>query len=351
MENYYHLLGVSMNATPEEIKAAYKRRAKEFHPDLHQGSKFHEEYFKQILEAYQTLSDTSARNKYDIKLFYGAVNQKIKGNNDVPPRPYGAASEAARAAHNQQYSRGQASTKKVKEKPSYVQSIAISLLILSSLAMLLYWFTQIMNRSHAEKALKDGLVAEAIAYDDTYAPANFAMGILLRDEYNEPRQALVFFEKAITHAEKPIPNYYYQRALCQVRMKAYSLAVADLERVTTMSPQNDTAWYTLGDLQLFILDNPQKAITSFDKVLSIKSNHFNALFGKAYAFVQTRDYEQADQIFDKAAKVGAEQSDLYYYWGFAKIGQNDTLQACEMWRKAVDLGFNADKIPENIKCF
>lgn len=62
---YYDMLGVQPDATPEEIKTAYRRLAKKYHPDKTNGDKDKEALFVQIKQAYETLSDNAARAKYD----------------------------------------------------------------------------------------------------------------------------------------------------------------------------------------------------------------------------------------------------------------------------------------------
>jgi len=63
--NYYDILGISKSASVDEIKQAYRKLARKYHPDLNPGDKSAEEKFKDIGEAYEVLSDASKRSKYD----------------------------------------------------------------------------------------------------------------------------------------------------------------------------------------------------------------------------------------------------------------------------------------------
>jgi len=69
-EDYYRTLGVSRDASPEEIRKAYRRLARKYHPDLNPGDKAAEERFKKVQEAYDVLNDPKKKQMYDQYGFY-----------------------------------------------------------------------------------------------------------------------------------------------------------------------------------------------------------------------------------------------------------------------------------------
>jgi curved DNA-binding protein len=66
MKDYYKVLGVDKNSTPEAIKKAYRQLALKYHPDRNKGDKEAEEKFKEINEAYAVLSDAEKKRQYDM---------------------------------------------------------------------------------------------------------------------------------------------------------------------------------------------------------------------------------------------------------------------------------------------
>lgn len=83
-KDYYAILGVSRDASMDEIKKAYRRLARQYHPDLNPGNKEAEERFKEIQEAYEVLSNPETRAKYDRLGANWKAYENIGAYSDIP---------------------------------------------------------------------------------------------------------------------------------------------------------------------------------------------------------------------------------------------------------------------------
>jgi molecular chaperone DnaJ len=83
-QDYYEVLGVARKAGQKEIRQAYRRLARKYHPDLNPGDKSAEEKFKQIQEAYDVLSDSKKRQAYDQFGFEGERRGAAPEEREVP---------------------------------------------------------------------------------------------------------------------------------------------------------------------------------------------------------------------------------------------------------------------------
>src|SRR6184192_1853322 len=69
--DYYETLGVARDASEDDIKKAYRRLARQYHPDRNPGDKQAEDHFKEVQDAYDVLSDKAKRAQYDRFGFVG----------------------------------------------------------------------------------------------------------------------------------------------------------------------------------------------------------------------------------------------------------------------------------------
>jgi molecular chaperone DnaJ len=90
-KDYYQTLGTSKTASASEIKTAYRKLAKQYHPDMNPGDKVAEEKFKEVQEAYDILGDEKKRNQYDTMSSGGFGGFGPEGFGGFGGRPGGGA--------------------------------------------------------------------------------------------------------------------------------------------------------------------------------------------------------------------------------------------------------------------
>ena len=100
-QDYYKTLGVDKKATNAEIKKAFRKLAKKYHPDMNAGDAEAEKKFKEVNEAYEVLGDEEKRKKYDM---FGSSTQFTGGQNfDPNPVSYTHLDVYKRQTHRSEY--------------------------------------------------------------------------------------------------------------------------------------------------------------------------------------------------------------------------------------------------------
>lgn len=138
MKNYYDTLGVSILATEEEIKRAYRKLAFKFHPDYNQGDKFFEDRFKDIQEAYDTLNDRAKKIQYDRKL-HSILNPPNVSQQTTSSNSYSTKNETKSNTDNQSYESAR-SNKEFTREPKASKTNKSIVNILSSIIIGIFVF-------------------------------------------------------------------------------------------------------------------------------------------------------------------------------------------------------------------
>jgi curved DNA-binding protein CbpA len=143
-KNYYIILGIKNTASLDEIKSAFRKLAKKYHPDKNRDNAFHDDFFKEIQEAYEVLSHYEKRKKYDQTFAYANSYERIRTKTYAPyaGNAYQYAQQQAQYERRYQQQTPENATGPVKEKKSgtdpYLFIISMVVAILLLLFIILY---------------------------------------------------------------------------------------------------------------------------------------------------------------------------------------------------------------------
>jgi curved DNA-binding protein CbpA len=137
--NYYILLGLTNNASSDEIKNAYRTLAKKYHPDKNPGNKAAEEYFKEIQQAYTVLSNLEKRKKYDLQFSYGR-STSYRQDTTSTGRPYTGNAYQYAQQNAQDRKRQYASPQQKRQTNKQDNSEGFQIIVSIGIALILLYF-------------------------------------------------------------------------------------------------------------------------------------------------------------------------------------------------------------------
>jgi len=347
MHSHYRTLVLTNFSSLEEVKAAYKKLAKKYHPDVNPGNSIAEEQFKQVSNAYNTLSDPLKKRIYDDKLrafLYPkpTTNQKYPGTKAHPvyqPRYY-------RKPHQPP----EKTTK--KEKRVYLLCAIIGAGIIIGLLA----FSNFMNSYSAKKyynvALKDKKLGDydaallnlqlARRYDKHNSVINELEGDLLILKYHAYKNALYYYSQAIAEAKEIRFETYFKRGKTYLILKEYEKSIRDLEKVITQDRLKDSSYLYLGEIYLKNNNNYLKAIHYFNLFEKTTPNpeKSTVLFNlRGFSHYKLGNFEKAISDFEKQLKLEPDDAFTYYLLAHSYFRNNQHEQACLSFDRALKKGF------------
>ncbi len=304
MQDFYQVLGIDRNATPEQIKAAFKRMAKLYHPDRNPGNKEAEDTFKTINEAYHTLADPGKKSRYDSRFYWVSEESNHAYWQEVRRRRY------------EQWKRSQENRYRIDKNYFRIQGLAfLVFLIIAGFCFgvihTAHYYVEMKYREKQRVAnvklrQVNGLFGEG-RFDDAFQmitilekqdPLEYRFGFV-RDSLVHALRLLAdqeFKEKDFTSAiahydvlknnEHPVRFETLENlSWCQYYLGNYRESLQTLKHLLLQQPGNPILIYQVGLINLEKLDNPREALTYFTLGKKNFKDNFTEVYGKAFEIV------------------------------------------------------------------
>ncbi|MEJ8802512.1 DnaJ domain-containing protein [Pontibacter sp. H249] len=360
--NYYSILGISPSATTQEVKAAYKRLAVKYHPDKNQGNVLAEEMFKQVNTAYQTLSDTNKRARYDLRLQYQRERQRVLRHQQAfDPRYYQTRKPAG--VSERYYRPIKRDNYRFSRKDWYITVAFVAGLLTFSLLLkvVMDYVTGEDKYKTALTYIEDGkyssahrLLSDAIHFMPDNADAYEARAMIELDIYENYSAALDDLNKAVKLKAKPSAQIYFMRGRSYQQMEQYQQAEKDLTQAIMLNKNLWSAYLARGEVRLFFLGKYEEAISDLSVYLknSKRSNKdwLTALTFRGFGYSKLKDFYAAELDYRTVYKLDKQNGRVLYLLGRNEVEQLKSDSACTHFYQAYQLGYSAALFEMRMNC-
>jgi len=325
VKNYYAILGVPSSASQDEIKAAYRKLVRQFHPDRNYGN---EKHFKLIQEAYEILSDERKRDHFDAQMAYETYT-----------------SDPAELA---KFLREQKNKPKRYKPPAdeWVEEEPERRFVFNSITALvagIVFIIAIANIFIFRNSFSSGDTEEVnyshYYYDDSrdrLAKEYFQKAMNYFRERNS-EFALMYFKKAIEISPND-PSLFFNRGLTFYLMKDYRQALNDFNHTIRLNPDFKNVYWVRAKVK-YDMDDNEGAIADFTEAIKHDPQNDSLYFNRGLAYYYTNNFELAIRDIDKAIELNPHQGQYYFDRGDAKEMAGDQDGTCSDWLKAKEMGY------------
>lgn len=404
MESYYTILDVPESADLQKIKKAYKKLAVKFHPDKNPNNRLAEERFKQINEAYQTLSNTELRQTYDYLLlnlrYQTLYTQSQKSQSSQSNSQSATYEQTERENHSEVYSdRNKDQVRGITWAIGILGMIAILVIaVLSVLSFLNYLEEQKLaeRRAQFREKLQGNLSAESykklmldVIYEIDHTGFNSELSRFKSEIFSGIREkansnfgaksyetALSFYEvwKQFKIHESDLDLLNTRISLCHKYLGNNRLARSMFEEMVANNSNLIFAHYELAKLEESKFGNLEKALFHYEQASEqIVESYIRQYGGISYGFqldpkkqpeIQFDIYLGKGVLYNKIGKhkeciiacnwasvLRAERSVPYFVKAQSELALNHKTDACAEAKKAYDLGLpNAEGWLREVGC-
>jgi tetratricopeptide (TPR) repeat protein len=387
MRDFYEVLGISRAAQPSEIKTAFKRLAKIYHPDRNPGNKEAEENFKSINEAYHILINPIKKSHYDLRLRGLIIAYQEQTNwEEVKKRRY------------YQWQKAQESRYRFDKNYFKIQGLAflVFLIIAGFCFSIIHTAHYYVRRQQLERmrvnsrmlTQVNGLFGEGKFTDAFTLIRNLETDDPLEYRYDFARDSLIDalrtqadlefrlkdFSTAVTHYtilkehEHPVRFETLENmSMCQYYLGNYAESIQALKHLHNQEPYNLRLIYQIGVINLEKLNDPEEALHYFTLGKKLFKNNLSDVYGNAFQIVMNpsdapdiyfyvfmgraqanfklKNYKDAIMDCNWAIFLRRDQADPYYLRAMASIQIKEFSNVCEDLTMAKSLGLtNINKV-------
>ncbi|WP_347159960.1 tetratricopeptide repeat protein [Pontibacter chitinilyticus] len=350
--NFYTVLEISATASTQEVKRAYKRLALKYHPDKNPGNVLAEEQFKLVNTAYQTLSDTSKRARYDLRLLYQYEHRSLRQHARQYSTPYYRTRPPAPVSERHYHTIRQDEGRRFSRKDWVITLTFVGGILLMSLLLKVVmdyitgedkYKTALMYMEHGKYSSAHRLLSDAISFQPDHAAAYQARAGIELNVFEDYDAALNDLNQVIALQQRPSAEAYYMRGRSYQHLAKYKQAEADQSRALQLNSKLWKAYLKRGEVRLFYLHKYKDAIadlTLFLQHTSGKARQVDALTYRGFGYYKTGSNQAATLDYRQALYLDKENGRVYYLLGRAERAQQPD-SACVHFGKAYQLGYSA----------
>lgn len=342
--DYYKILGIRHSASIKEIKLAYRKLAKKYHPDRNQGNVEAEEKFKLITEAYNILSNSTKKAMYDFSIRQGAFAQPWVNTYTYQE----TAQEHFKTQKKHKSRRYPFQSMRKKKKLSvtpYLVGIMLVIALISYKAINFSSYYYFNNGLKQYQAKQYPLALQSFEQSFDFFGSNNITAYLLAskiliEEYQNYDQALGYINKGLGLKGDNVikAKLYYLKGKCLKNLNQFKSAYTNFKLASIMELPLDSLHYELAELNCFVFKNYENAIKSFNALIAINPAFANAYLGRAYSFQQMEEHQKAVEDIKIFLKLNDREGTAYYLKAVSEIALKHPKTACEDLQKAMDLG-------------
>lgn len=345
-ENYYQILGLDNFASLLEIKQAYRKLAKKYHPDTSTGT---EEQFKRINNAYKSLINPTTKQLLDDWL-------------KQPESRFGTFKTYNRPSYTKR------TTYYTSEKTHFTPKIrmygtifTIGFFLLAVLVPIgimykasSYHYNQGLEYKQSGQygralmSFKDAITL----FGEKSEEACIAAARIGLDDLRSDDQANHFISKGFEFAKRSIDlgELHYLKGRILRNQNNLRNALAEFSSANNLGYSNDSISLQKGIIYAFYLEEYDSGILEFENLLAHSEYNQDALFGKAWCTQKLNRPLQSIELYNKLLNTNADHVLGNFYRGHNNIVLGDTAQACQDFKKAMDLGYQPALIYYTNQC-